>query len=94
VAALTGTLYAVFRRRKTLRAYRQQMDEKRAQLAEAVQQQLKQAIDLFYHEIGQMFAPLESFSIAEAQRHLPIQQQLDGIEKQLLALHASMADER
>jgi GTPase SAR1 family protein len=88
VAALTGTLYAVFRRRKTLREYRRQMDEKRAQLSEAVGQQLKQAIDLFYQEVGQMFAPLESFCAAEAKRHLPIQQQLDEIEKQLLAVRS------
>jgi GTPase SAR1 family protein len=86
VAALTGTLYAVFRRRKTLREYRRQMDEKRAQLTGAVEQQLRQAVDFFYQDVSQIFAPLESFCIAEAQRHLPIQQQLDEIERQLLAL--------
>ena len=86
VAALTGTLYAVMRRRKTLREYRRQMDEKRAQLARAVQQQLQYAVDHFYQEVTQMFAPLESFCTAEAQRHLPIQQRLDEIERQLLAL--------
>jgi hypothetical protein len=86
VAALTGTLYAVFRRRKTLREYRRQMDEKRVQLTGAVEQQLHQAVDLFYQEVSQIFAPLESFCTAEAQRHLPIQHELDEIERQLLAL--------
>lgn len=86
VAALTGTLYAVMRRRKTLREYRRQMDEKRVQLTAAVEQQLRQAVDFFYQEVSQIFAPLESFCTAEAQRHLPIQQRLDEIERQLLAL--------
>ena len=89
VAALSGTLYAIIRRRKTLREYRRQMDEKRAQLTQAIEQQLRQSIDLFYQEIGQMFAPLESFCTAEAQRHLPIQQQLDAIEQQLLTVRSA-----
>ncbi len=85
-AALIGTVYAVWRRRRILREYRRQMDEKRAQLTDAVQTQLKQAIDFFYQEVGQMFAPLESFCQAEARRHQPTQDRLDGIERELRAV--------
>jgi hypothetical protein len=59
-AALTGTVYAVWRRKKILRHYRDQMNEKRQDLAQALQSQLTQAIETFYHEVGLTFSPLES----------------------------------
>jgi GTPase SAR1 family protein len=88
VAALSGTIYAVIRRRRILREYRRQMDEKRAQLTESVKIQLKQAIDVFYQEVSQTFAPLESFCAAEAERHRPVEDQLVAMERQLLAFES------
>ncbi|HEY0789839.1 MAG TPA: dynamin family protein [Chthoniobacterales bacterium] len=84
VAALSGTVYALIRRRRILREYRRQMDEKRTQLTESVKVQLKHAIDVFYQEVSQTFAPLESFCAAEAERHRPVEEQLEAIERQLL----------
>lgn len=86
LAALTGTLYAVFRRRKTLREYRERMNEKRKDLATAVETQLKNAIAVFYQELGQMFSPLESFCEAEARRHLPMKERIDEFDQVLLAI--------
>ncbi|MBV9391008.1 MAG: dynamin family protein, partial [Verrucomicrobia bacterium] len=54
IAALTGTLYAVWRRRKILREYRVRMDEKREELARAMETQLRHAIDAFYLEVSQV----------------------------------------
>lgn len=86
LAALTGTLYAVFRRRKTLREYRERMNEKRKDLANAVETQLKHAIAVFYQEVGQTFSPLESFCEAEARRHLPMKERIDQLDQTLLAI--------
>src|SRR5580698_10245911 len=69
VAALTGTLYAVWRRRKILRQYREQMNEKRRDLTRAVESQLTHAIEAFYHEVGLTFSPLESFCESESKRN-------------------------
>jgi hypothetical protein len=86
LAALTGTLYAVFRRQKTLREYRKRMNEKRTELATAVETQLRNAIAGFYHEVGQAFSPLESFCEAEARRHQPMMKQIEQLDRTLLAI--------
>jgi GTPase SAR1 family protein len=89
LAAAAGTLYAVLRRRHILRQYRQRMNEKRSELAEAVQTQLRNAITAFYHEVAATFDPLESFCLAGAHRILPLKERLDEIERSLVALKQS-----
>ena len=84
LAAATGTVYAVLRRRHILREYRLRMNEKRAQLSEAVETQLRNAITAFYHEVGGTFDPLESFCLAEAHRILPLRERVDEIERSLV----------
>ena len=91
LAALSGTLYAVLRRRHILREYRLRMNEKRQELSEAVETQLQNAIAAFYHEVGTTFAPLESFCEAEAHRLLPLKQRVDQIEHALIELKQSAA---
>ena len=90
LAAFTGTVYAVFRRRHILREYRLRMDEKRKELAGAVETQLGHAITAFYNEVSQTFAPLESFCQAETQRHLPLQERATEIEKSLLEIRSQL----
>ena len=90
LAAATGTVYAVLRRRHILREYRQRMNEKRAQLSEAVETQLRNAITAFYHEVGATFDPLESFCLAEAHRILPLRERVDEIERSLVELKLGM----
>jgi GTPase SAR1 family protein len=89
LAAAAGTLYAVLRRRHILREYRQKMNEKRSELAEAVQTQLRNAITAFYHEVAGTFDPLESFCLAGAHRILPLKERLDEIERSLVELKQS-----
>jgi GTPase SAR1 family protein len=86
LAAAAGTVYAVLRRRHILREYRQRMNEKRAQLSEAVETQLRNAITAFYHEVGATFDPLESFCLAESHRILPLRERVDEIERSLVEL--------
>ena len=90
LAAFTGTIYAVFRRRHILREYRLRMDEKRKELAGAVETQLRHAIAAFYHEVSQTFAPLESFCQAERQRHLPLLERATEIGKSLLEVKTQL----
>jgi GTPase SAR1 family protein len=91
VAALTGTIYAVWRRKKILRQYRNQMNEKRQDLARAVETQLRHAIDAFYHEVALTFAPLESFCEAEAKRHLPLKEQIEALDEEIGAIKAQLS---
>jgi GTPase SAR1 family protein len=90
LAAAAGTVYAVLRRRHILREYRQRMNEKRSQLSEAVETQLRNAITAFYHEVGATFDPLESFCVAEAHRILPLRDRVDEIERSLVELKLGM----
>jgi small GTP-binding protein len=90
VAAVTGTLYAIWRRRKILRQYREEMNQKRQELSRAVETQLRHAIDAFYHEVSQTFAPLESFCEAETKRHLPLKEQIDRIDTSIGTIKAQV----
>jgi len=90
LAALTGTIYAVWRRRKILNRYRLQMNEKRGELTRAVEVQLTHAIDAFYQEVGQTFTPLESFCDSEARRHTPLKEQLDKLDSSVGAIKAEL----
>ena len=80
VAALTGTLYAVWRRKKILRQYRDQMNEKRRDLARAVESQLNHAIEAFYQEVGMTFSPLENFCDSEFKRHAPLRERIESLD--------------
>jgi GTPase SAR1 family protein len=81
VAALTGTLYAVWRRRKILNQYRERMNEKRQEVARSVESQLTHAIDAFYYEVALTFSPLESFCESEFKRHAPLKDRIDTLDK-------------
>jgi hypothetical protein len=86
LAALTGTLYAVWRRRKILRQYREQMNEKRRDLSRAVESQLIHAIDSFYHEVGLTFSPLENFCESEAKRNAPLKERIESLDQAIGAI--------
>jgi GTPase SAR1 family protein len=83
LAAVTGTVYAVIRRRKILKEYRARMTDKRQELSLAVETQLRNAIAIFYQEVAQTFAPLESFCEAETKRHQPLLDQLQTLDDEL-----------
>ena len=90
LAALTGTLYAIWRRRKILRQYHDQMNDKRRDLTKAVETQMRHAIDAFYHEVGLTFSPLESFCESEAKRHAPLREQIDNLDQAIGAIKAQL----
>jgi small GTP-binding protein len=90
LAALTGTLYAVWRRRKILRQYRDQMNEKRRDLTLAVESQLNHAIEAFYHEVGLTFSPLETFCETESKRQAPLREQIESLDQSIGAIKSQL----
>src|SRR5271165_3647046 len=90
LAALTGTLYAVWRRRKILRQYREQMNDKRRDLTRAVETQLNHAIEAFYHEVGLTFSPLESFCDSESKRHAPLKERVESLDQAIGAIKSQL----
>jgi small GTP-binding protein len=90
LAALTGTLYAVWRRRKILRQYREQMNEKRRDLTRAVESQLTHAIEAFYHEVGLTFSPLESFCESESKRNAPLRDRIESLDQEIGAIKSRL----
>jgi small GTP-binding protein len=90
LAALTGTLYAVWRRRKILRQYHEQMNEKRQDLTRAVESQLTHAIEAFYHEVGLTFSPLESFCESESKRNAPLRDRIESLDQEIGAIKSRL----
>ena len=66
------------------------MNQKRQELSRAVETQLRHAIDAFYHEVSQTFAPLESFCEAETKRHWPLKEQIDRIDASIGTIKAQV----
>lgn len=82
-AAIFGTIVAFTQRRKILVAYEREMEKKRDELVNAIEQQMRHAIDLFYKEIAVAFEPLAAFCITERKRYEPLVEQADALKEQL-----------
>jgi hypothetical protein len=48
------------------------MEAKRSELMEAIEQQLKHAIELFYKEVSTAFQPLSAFCVAQRRTCEPL----------------------
>jgi hypothetical protein len=66
------------------------MEKKRDELVNAIEQQMRHAIDLFYKEISVAFEPLAAFCVTERKRCEPllqdagsVKQLFDGIRRRL-----------
>src|SRR3954451_18861752 len=85
-AAIFGTIVAFTQRRKILSAYEREMEKKREELVNAIEQQMRHAIDLFYREIAVAFEPLAAFCVAERKRCEPLLEQADKLKEMLSEL--------
>lgn len=79
-AAIFGTIVAFTQRRKILTAYEREMEKKRDELVNAIEQQMRHAIDLFYKEIAVAFEPLAAFCVTERKRYEPLAEQADALK--------------
>jgi len=80
-AAVLGTFFAFSQRRKILNAYNQQMEAKRKELTGAIEQQMNQAVEVFYNEIATAFQPLATFCSAERIRYEPLLRRVDDLKQ-------------
>ena len=80
-AAVLGTFFAFSQRRKILNAYDEQMEAKRKELISAVEQQMHQAVDVFYNEIESAFQPLAAFCSSERKRYEPLLRRVDELKQ-------------
>ncbi len=81
VTAAVGTLVAVGKRRKVVDAYRAQMSAKQVELTQAIGDLIRQAIDVFYQKLGQVYYPLEVFCNVQEERYKPMLEKVEGLEK-------------
>ena len=81
ITAAVGTLVAVGKRRKVIDTYRAQMGAKQVELTQAIGDLIRQAIDVFYQKLGQVYQPLEVFCNVQEGRYRPMLEKVDGLEK-------------
>ncbi|MGI9086594.1 MAG: dynamin family protein [Chthoniobacterales bacterium] len=85
-ALVLGTIFAFGQRRKILNAYEKEMDVKRTELIRAIEQQMEQAIDVFYREIATAFQPLAIFCTTERRRYQPLLTRVEELKITFAAL--------
>ncbi len=90
-AAILGTFVAFGQRGKVLRAYEKEMDAKRVELVAAIEQQMEQAIDLFYKEIASAFQPLTDFCATERKRYEPLLKRTEDLQETFRSLKQRVA---
>ena len=90
VAALTGTIYAVWRRKKILRQYRDQMNEKRQDLARAVE--ISTEITPLTHSITKSASRSPRWKASARPKPnatLPLRDQIEALEQKIGAIKAN-----
>ncbi|CAN5188573.1 dynamin family protein [soil metagenome] len=80
-ALALGTFVAITQRRKILNAYEKEMDNKRRELIQAIEQQMEHAIDVFYKEIEVAFQPLAAFCESERKRYEPLLHRVEAMQE-------------
>lgn len=89
-AAIIGTIVAFTQRKKILAAYDREMETKRLELINAIEEQMSHAIDLFYQEISVAFEPLAAFCAAERKRYEPLLQKAEMLKETFRNLTARL----
>jgi hypothetical protein len=85
-AAVIATIVAFSQRRKILRTYEQQMEARRSELLEAIEQQLNHAIDLFYKEVSTAFQALSAFCVAQRRTCEPFLHRAEELQRSFVGL--------
>lgn len=80
VAALFGTVLAVFKRQQIISEFRKQMDEKRDTVLAGIEDHLRHAIDRFYRELESTFQPLQSFCTTQRKLYEPMLNRLQQLD--------------
>ena len=70
--AVFGVVMVVGKARRVIDAYHTQMGAKRVELTQSIGDLIRQAIDVFYQKLGQVYQPLETFCNVQAERYQPV----------------------
>jgi GTPase SAR1 family protein len=89
-AAVIGAIVAVRQRRKILRVYEHEMDAKRSELMQTIEQQLKNALELFHKEISTAFQSLAAFCVAQRQTYEPLLNRAKELERTFRSLKSRL----
>jgi acyl-CoA reductase-like NAD-dependent aldehyde dehydrogenase len=84
-AALAAFL-ALRQRRKILHAYQDQMETKRSELVKTIEQQLQEAIAVFYKQVSTAFEPLGAFCLAQRRTYEPLLHRAEELQQTFEAL--------
>jgi len=91
VAAVSGTVLAVMKRRKILDEFRKQMVDKRESTIAGVEDHLRHSIDKFYQQLAETFQPLQTFCSAQRKIYEPMLARLRELEDSLSRQIASLS---
>lgn len=94
LAAVSGALVAVLKRRKILSEFGREMHRRRDDVLHAIEDQLTHSVDLFYQELESTFEPLRTFCSAQLREFLPREERCEGIAQRLGALEEQMQEMR
>lgn len=89
-AAVGGAFVAIRQRKKILGIFDEQIEKQCSELVQAVEQQLKNSIDIFYSEIVRHFQPLEAFCVAQRRIYEPLLDRAAGLQSRFDALASSL----
>ncbi len=89
VAAVLGTVVAVFKRQQILAEFRKQMVEKRNSVLTGIEDHLGHSIDRFYRELEATFEPLEVFCRTQRRLYEPMLERFKSLEQALARNAAS-----
>jgi uncharacterized protein Yka (UPF0111/DUF47 family) len=79
--AVVGVVVGWGKRRKVITSYQEHMSAKAVELTDAIGDLMRQAIDLFFQRLGQVYQPLETFCNVQSERYRPLLGQVDALEK-------------
>ena len=90
VTAAVGIVGVVGKRRRVLERYREQMAAKEVELTQAIGDLIRQAIDVFYQKLSQVYKPLEVFCNVQEERYKPVLERVDVLEKSFHKISARL----
>ncbi len=81
IAALSGALVAITKRRKIITEFRAQMARKREEVFAPIEDHLRHAIAVFFQELNMTFQPLQTFCAAQKKIYEPIITRINQLEE-------------
>jgi small GTP-binding protein len=80
IATVVGSTLLLGKRRRGLDAYRAQMSAKQIELTDRIGDLMRQAIEVFYQKLAQVYQPLETFCNVQEERYRPLLERVDALE--------------